>query len=161
MSQIHPTAIVEDGARLGKNVHIGAYSVIGPEVVLSDGVTVYPHVLIAGRTEIGARTKVMSFAAIGGPPQDTTYRNEPTSVVIGPDCVLREYSTVHRGTTRGRGVTTIGAHCYLMISAHVAHDCVVGDHVTMVNGAGLTGHVTIGDHAVLGRLSAAQQHCRA
>ena len=160
MTDIHPTAIVEDGARLGQNVRIGAYSVIGPEVVLHDGVTIDSHVRILGRTEIGARTSIMPFAAIGGSPQDTSYRDEPTSVVIGPDCVIHEYATVHRGTARGRGVTTVAAHCYLMLGAHVAHDCVVEEHVVMVNHATLGGHVEVGQYAILGGLAAVQQHCR-
>jgi UDP-N-acetylglucosamine acyltransferase len=160
MSDIHPTAIVEDGARIGKKVRIGAYSVIGPDVVLKDGVVVHPHVAITGRTEVGERTEIMSFAAVGGSPQDTSYRNEPTSVVIGADCVIHEYATVHRGTARGRGVTTVGANCYLMLGAHVAHDCVVADHVMLVNNATLGGHVTVGERAILGGLSAVQQHCR-
>jgi UDP-N-acetylglucosamine acyltransferase len=160
MSEVHPTAIVEDGARLGENVRIGAFSLVGPEVVLHDGVVVHPHAIVTGRTEVGERTEIMSFATIGGSPQDTSYKNEPTSVVIGPDCVFHEYSTVHRGTKRGRGVTTVGSHCYFMLGAHVAHDCVVSDHVLMVNNATLGGHVTIGEHAILGGLSAVQQYCR-
>jgi UDP-N-acetylglucosamine acyltransferase len=160
MSEIHPTAIVEDGARFGKNVRVGAYSVIGPDVVLKDGVVIHSHVAVSGRTEIGERTEIMPFAAIGGSPQDTSYRNEATSLVIGPDCVIHEYATLHRGTARGRGVTTVGAHCYLMLGAHVAHDCVVGDHVMLVNNATLGGHVVVGEYAILGGLSAVQQHCR-
>ena len=160
MGDIHRTAIVEDGARLGKNVRIGAYATIGREVVLGDDVMIDSHVVVGGRTEIGDRTQVMPFAVIGGSPQDIGYRDEPTSVKIGPDCILREHSTVNRGTARGRGVTTIGAHCYLMIGAHVAHDCVVADHVLLVNNATLGGHVVVGEWATLGGLSAVQQRCR-
>jgi UDP-N-acetylglucosamine acyltransferase len=160
MKNIHPTAVVEDGARIGENVRIGAYSIIGPDVVLGSGVVVHSHVVISGRTEIGGGTEILSFAAIGGPPQDTSYKGEPTSVVIGPNCVIHEYATVHRGTMRGRKQTTVGAHCYLMIGAHVAHDCVVADHVLLVNNATLGGHVSIGERAILGGLSAIQQHCR-
>lgn len=160
MSNIHPTAIVEDGARIGENVRIGAYSVIGPDVVLGSGVIVHPHVVISGHTEIGSGTEILSFAAIGGSPQDTSYKDEPTSVAIGQNCVIHEYATVHRGTVRGRKRTVIGSHCYLMLGAHVAHDCVVGDHVLLVNNATLGGHVEIGEHAILGGLSAIQQHCR-
>ena len=101
MSEIHLTAIVEDGARIGKKVRIGAYSVIGPEVVLKDDVVVHPHVAITGRTEIGERTEIMSFAALGGSPQDTSYRNEPTSVVIGADCVIHSNATLYRDIRLG------------------------------------------------------------
>ena len=160
MANIHPTALVEDGARLGNDVRIGAFSTIGADVALGDGVVVGNHVVIDGHTQIGAGTRISPFAAIGGAPQDTSYKGEPTEVVIGADCTIREYATVHRGTVRGRGRTVVGTHCFLMIGAHVAHDCIVGDHVVMVNNATLGGHVEIGDHAILGGLSAIQQHCR-
>ncbi len=160
MAKIHPTAIVVDGARIAANVTVGPFSIIGPDAELEEGVIVHSHVLIDGHARIGARTVIFPFTAIGGPPQDTSYRDEPTSVEIGPDCIIREQVTVHRGTGRGRGKTTIGKHCFLMIGAHVAHDCVVGDDVVMVNNATLGGHVEIGEHAILGGLSAIQQHCR-
>src|SRR5436305_6898797 len=160
MSDIHPTAIVEDGARLGEGVRIGAYAMVGPDVVLGAGTIVHPHARISGRTEIGAGGRIFSFAAVGGEPQDTSYRDEPTSVVIGSDCIIREYATVHRGTARGRGRTVVGNKCFLMIGAHVAHDCVVADNVLMVNHATLGGHCEVGEHAILGGLAAVQQHCR-
>jgi len=160
MAEIHPTAIVADGAQVGADVRIGAFSIVGPDVVLEEGVVVHSHVLIEGHTRIGARTVIFPFAAIGGPPQDTSYRNEPTEVEIGPDCIIREQVTVHRGTARGRGKTTIGKGSFLMIGSHVAHDCIVGEDVVLVNNATLGGHVEIGDHAILGGLSAIQQHCR-
>jgi UDP-N-acetylglucosamine acyltransferase len=160
MNAIHPTAIVEDGARLGDNVTIGPYSTIGPEVVLGDNVMVQSHVAIFGRTEIGAGTRISPFVAIGAEPQDTSYRGEPTSVVIGTNCIIREHASVHRGTARGRGVTRVGNNCFLMIGAHVAHDCIVGDHALLINNATLGGHVEVGEHAILGGLSAVQQRCR-
>ena len=160
MATIHPTAIVEDGARLGDNVAIGAFSIIGPDVVLGDGVVVGSHVVLDGHTEIGAGTKISPFAAIGGPPQDVSYKGEPTSVLVGAECIIREHVTINRGTARGRGKTVIGTHCFLMIGSHVAHDCVLGDHVVMVNCATLGGHVEVGDHAILGGLAAVQQRCR-
>jgi UDP-N-acetylglucosamine acyltransferase len=160
MIEIHPTAIVADGARIGKGARIGAYSVVGGDVVIEDGVIIHSHVAVSGHTRIGAGCEISSFAAIGGPPQDTSYRNEPTKVVIGPKCIIREYATIHRGTARGRGVTTVGAQCLMMVSAHVAHDCVVGDHVVLVNQATLGGHSEIGDHTILGGLSAIQQRIR-
>ena len=160
MHDIHPTAIVEDGARLGADVCIGAYAIIGNGAVLGDGVVVHPHARVSGLTEIGAGARIHSFAAVGGEPQDTSYRDEPTAVAIGSDCIIREYATVHRGTARGRGRTVVGNKCFLMIGAHVAHDCVVADHVLMVNNATLGGHCEVGEHAILGGLAAVQQHCR-
>ncbi|MEQ8698608.1 MAG: acyl-ACP--UDP-N-acetylglucosamine O-acyltransferase [Bauldia litoralis] len=160
MAEIHPTAIVADGARLGANVSIGPFSIIGADVVLEDDVAVHGHALVDGHTTIGARTTVYSYAAIGGPPQDTSYRGEPTEVIIGTDCIIREQVTIHRGTARGRGKTVVGNKCFLMIGCHVAHDCVVGNEVVMVNSATLGGHTEIGEHAILGGLSAIQQHCR-
>lgn len=160
MTEIHPTAIVEGGARIGKNVRIGAFALIGPDVELGDGVTVHPHAIVAGHTTVGAGTAIHSFAAVGGPPQDTSYKGEPTTVVIGPHSIVREHATIHRGTARGRGETRIGSHAFLMVACHVAHDCVIGDHVVLVNGATLGGHVHVGDYAILSGLSAVQQRCR-
>lgn len=157
---IHPTAIVEDGARLGAGVTVGAFTIIGPSVVLEDGVQVDHHAVIRGRTTIGQRTRISPFAMIGGDPQDLSYKGEDTAVVIGPDCILREHMTVHRGTARGRGATTIGAHCFLMGGSHVAHDCVLGDRVILTNAALVGGHATIGDYAILGGGAAVQQRTR-
>ncbi len=160
MGDIHKSAIVEDGARIGAGVRIGPYSIVERDVVLEDGVVIHSHVVVSGRTTIGAGTALYPFAAIGGPPQDTSYKGEPTTVVVGPNCIIREHATINRGTARGRGETRIGAHCFLMIATHIAHDCVVGDRVVLVNNATLGGHVEIGEHAILGGLAAIQQHCR-
>lgn len=160
MSLIHPTAIVEDGARLGADVTVGAYSIVGQQVVLGDGVTLDAHVMIRGRTTIGARTRVASFSVIGGEAQDLSYKGEDTAVEIGADCIIREHVTVHRGTARGRGTTLIGSQCFLMIGAHVAHDCVVGNKVILTNQATLGGHSQVGDQAILGGLVGVQQRTR-
>jgi UDP-N-acetylglucosamine acyltransferase len=160
MSLIHPTAIVEDGARLGADVTVGAFSVVGRDVTLEDGVSLDAHVMIRGRTTIGARSRVATFAVIGGEAQDLSYKGEDTAVVIGPDCIIREHVTIHRGTARGRGVTTLGAHCFVMIGAHVAHDCTLGDHVILTNQATLGGHSEIGEYAILGGLVGVQQRSR-
>lgn len=160
MGDIHKSAIVEDGARIGAGVRIGPYSIVERDVVLEDGVVVHSHVVVSGRTIIGAGTAIFPFAAIGGPPQDTSYKDEPTTVVVGPNCIIREHATINRGTARGRGETRIGANCFLMIATHIAHDCLVGDRVVLVNNATLGGHVEIGEHAILGGLAAIQQHCR-
>jgi UDP-N-acetylglucosamine acyltransferase len=160
MARIHPTAIVEDGAKLGADVSIGPYSVIGRNATLGDGVTVDAHVLVTGRTTIGARTTIGGFSVIGSEPQDLSYRGEETAVEIAPDCAIREHVTIHRGTARGRGVTRVGPHCFLMIASHVAHDCLVGEHVILTNQATLGGHAEIGDYTILGGLAAVQQRCR-
>ena len=160
MSLIHPTAIVEDGARLGADVTVGAFSIVGRDVSLADGVTLDAHVMIRGRTTVGARTRVATFAVIGGEAQDLSYKGEDSAVEIGPDCIIREHVTIHRGTARGRGATTIGAHCFIMIGAHVAHDCVLGDHVILTNQATLGGHSQIGEWAILGGLVGVQQRSR-
>ncbi len=157
MSRVHPTAIVEDGAQIGGDVFIGPHCIIGPEVVLRDGVRLEANVLVKGRTTIGERTAVWPFAVIGGEPQDLGYRGEETEVHIGSDCLIREYVTIHRGTGRGRGRTMIGAKCFLMIGAHIAHDCIIGDNVILTNQATVGGHCELGDFAILGGLSAVQQ----
>jgi UDP-N-acetylglucosamine acyltransferase len=160
MNRIHPTAIVEDGARLGDEVTIGPYSLVGGEVVIEDGVVLESHVIVGGQTTIGARTRVSPFAVIGGEPQDLSYQGEKTGIVIGPDCVIREYATIHRGTGKGRGTTTVGAHCFMMIGSHVAHDCLVGDHVILTNQSTIGGHTEVGEYTILGGLSAVQQRTR-
>ena len=160
MSLVHPTAIVEDGAVLGDGVRVGAYSMIGPDAVLEAGVAVGPHVVVSGRTTIGANTRVSAFAAIGGEPQDIGFKGEPTTVFIGANCIIREHVTIHRGTARGRGRTDIGSDCFLMVGAHVAHDCQVGNHVILVNSATLGGHVEIGEYAIISGLVAVQQRQR-
>ncbi len=160
MSDIHPTAIIEDGARIGADVTVGPYSLVGSAVTLADGVFVDARVIIRGRTTIGARTRVSVQAYIGGEPQDLSYRGEDTAIEVGADCIIRENVTIHRGTAHGRGLTTIGDHCFLMVGSHVAHDCVVGDHVILTNDALLGGHAEVGDYAILGGGAAVQQRVR-
>ena len=160
MAEIHKSAIVEDGARIGSGVRIGPYSIIERDVVLEDDVVIHSHVVVNGHTTIGAGTQIYPFASIGGPPQDTSFRGEATTVVVGPNCIIREHVTINRGTARGRGETRVGANCFLMMSAHVAHDCVVADRVVLVNNAMIGGHVEVGEHAILSGMTAVQQHCR-
>jgi UDP-N-acetylglucosamine acyltransferase len=160
MSVIHPTAIVEPGARLGHDVSIGPYSCIGPDVQLGDGVAVMAHVVIGGRTSIGPRTRIFPFASIGLPPQDLKFHGEASALKIGADNTIREHVTMNPGTEGGGMVTSVGDHCLFMVAAHVAHDCMVGNHVIMANNATLAGHVQIGDHAILGGLSAVHQFVR-
>lgn len=161
MSQtIHPTALVAEGAQLGKNVSIGAYSIIGPHVVLHDDVTVQSHVVIEGHTSVGAGTTISPYAVLGMPPQSFRYNGEPSTLEIGEKCTIREHATLHRGTEAGGMKTTVGNNCFLMVGSHVGHDCRVGNFVNMANNATLGGHVTVGDYAVIGGLAAIHQFTR-
>ena len=160
MADIHPTAIVEDGARMGDNVAIGPYCVVGPEVELDDGVTLLSHVVVGGRTSIGSNTRIFPFASIGLPPQDLKYKGEASRLEIGCNNIIREQVTMNPGTEGGGMVTRIGNNCLFMVSSHVAHDCQIGDHVILVNNATMGGHVVIGEWAILGGLSAVHQFVR-
>jgi UDP-N-acetylglucosamine acyltransferase len=157
---IHPTAIIEDGARVGADVSIGPYCMVGADVVLGDGVELLSHVVLAGRTTIGARTRIFPFASIGHQPQDLKYKGEPSTLSVGSDCLIRECVTMNPGTEGGGMVTRIGNHCLFMPGSHVAHDCQLGDHVIMANNATLAGHVVLDDHVIMGGLSGAQQFVR-
>ncbi|MEN7344212.1 MAG: acyl-ACP--UDP-N-acetylglucosamine O-acyltransferase [Pseudomonadota bacterium] len=159
MSKVHPTAIIEDGATLGADVEIGAYSVIGNDVTIGDGTRIESHVVIKGPTTIGALNRIYSFASIGDDPQDKKYADEPTTLTIGDRNTIRESCTINRGTTQDRGDTEIGNDNWIMAYVHIAHDCVVGDHTIMANNATLAGHVTVGDWAILGGFSGAHQFC--
>lgn len=139
-------------------MEIGPYAVIGEGVRLGDGVRIGAHAFIE-HAELGARVRVFPSAAVGTPPQDTKYQDEPTRAIIGEDTILREFVTIHRGS-KAKGITRLGRGCYLMAYAHVAHDCKVGDEVTMANGATLGGHVEVGAGAVLSALLAIHQFCR-
>jgi UDP-N-acetylglucosamine acyltransferase len=153
MSDIHPAAFVDAKARLGADVRVGPGTLIGPAVEVGDGVVIGAHAVLEGRVRLGARCRVGHGAIIGAEPQDLKFRTDAaTGVRIGEDTVIREYATIHRATHEGHD-TVVGAHCLLMATCHVAHDCVVGDHVIMINGAALTGHVTVEDRATVGGLS--------
>jgi UDP-N-acetylglucosamine acyltransferase len=160
MVEVHPSAIVAEGAVLGRNVRIGPYCVVGPQVRLEDDVVLEAHVVAAGRTTLGAGCHVFPFASLGQPPQDLKYAGEDSALVIGPHVVLREHVTVNPGTRGGGMATRIGAGSVLMVGAHVAHDCQLGAHVILVNNASLGGHVEIGDHAIVGGLAAVHQFVR-
>ena len=157
---IHPTAIVEEGARIAPDAIVGPWCRVSSKAALAAGVELKSSVVVEGRTEIGARTVVYPFAVIGGPPQHLGYRGEDTALKIGADCIIREHATANLGTPAGRGVTVIGDKCFLMTGAHVAHDCVVGSNVVFANNATLGGHVVVGDGVFLGGLSAIHQFCR-
>jgi UDP-N-acetylglucosamine acyltransferase len=157
---IDPTARMADGAVVGRDVVIGPNCVIGPNVAIGDGCHLLGQVHVAGHTSIGARTVIHPFASVGGPPQSLSYRGEPTRLIVGPDCIIREGVTLNTGTEEDRGVTEVGDHCLLMAGAHVAHDCKLGSNVILANNVALGGHVTVGDFAVLGGQSAVRQFVR-
>mgnify|MGYP002641785667 CR=1 FL=1 len=160
MTAIHPTAIVEDGAKIGDGVVIGPYCVVGPEVHLHNGVELLSHVVVGGRTEIGANSKIFPFASIGLQPQDLKYHGEASRLEIGSNNIIREHVTMNPGTEGGGMVTKIGDDCLFMVGAHVAHDCHIKDHDILVNNATLGGHVTIDEWAIIGGLSAVHQFVR-
>jgi UDP-N-acetylglucosamine acyltransferase len=160
MARVHATAVVEDGARLGEDVAVGPFCRVGPEAVLESGVRLESHVVVHGRTRIGEGTRVFPFASIGHQPQDLKYAGEASELHIGKNNVIREYVTMNPGTAGGGLVTRVGDNGLFMAGAHVAHDCQLGNHVIMANGAMLGGHVSIGDFAILGGLSAVHQFVR-
>jgi UDP-N-acetylglucosamine acyltransferase len=159
-SNIHPTAVIAEGASLGEGCVVGPYCVVGSHVTLGTGVTLTSHVVVEGRTTLGDHVKVYPFAVIGHPPQDLKYHGEESSLEVGAHTTIREHVTLHPGTEGDRMVTKVGKHCLLMVGAHVAHDCVVGDHVILANNATLAGHVQVGDYAIIGGLSAVHQFAR-
>lgn len=150
MSNIHPTAIISDGAKLHESVKVGAYSIIGPQVSLGEGCVVHSHVVLDGNTTAGLNNEFFQFGSIGAPPQDLTYKGEDTKVVIGDNNVFREYVSIHRGTTKENYVTTVGNNNLLMAHAHVGHDVVMGNNCIIVNSANIAGHVKIHDRVILG-----------
>ncbi|KAA0598708.1 UDP-N-acetylglucosamine acyltransferase [Azospirillum lipoferum] len=157
---IHPSAIVDPAAKLGEGVNIGPFCVVGPDVTLGDGVRLVSHVAVDGRTSIGADTVIYPFASIGHRPQDLKFHGEPSELVIGARNQIREHVTMNPGTEGGGMITRVGNDGLFMMGSHVAHDCIVGDHVIMANNATLGGHVTLGDYVIIGGLSAVRQFVR-
>ncbi len=160
MGGIHSTAIISPGATLGKDVSVGPYTIIEHDVVIGDHTSIGPHVVIRNHTHIGQCNRIYQFSSIGESPQHQGYANEPTRLVIGDRNVIREYTTLHRGTPEHPGATQIGNDNFFMAYSHIAHDCTVGNHVTFANGASLAGHVEVGDHAVMGGFSLVHQYCK-
>ncbi|MEW6257970.1 MAG: acyl-ACP--UDP-N-acetylglucosamine O-acyltransferase [Pseudomonadota bacterium] len=160
MALIDPLARVADGARLADDVVVGPFSVVGPDVVLEAGVKLHSHVNIQGATTVGARTEIYPFASLGTPPQSVHYKGEPTQLLIGEECVIREHATANIGTVGGGGVTRIGNQCMMMTGSHVGHDCQVGNSVIFANNAVLGGHVEVGDFVFLGGQCAVHQFTR-
>ena len=157
---IDPRAVITAGAQVAADAEVGPYAVIGADVVIGSRTWVGSHALIVGHTTVGEDNRIFQFASIGEAPQDKKYLGEPTRLVIGDRNVMREYCTISRGTTLDQGVTRIGSDNLFMAYTHVAHDCVIGDNVIMVNLAMIAGHVQIGDWAILSGYCAVHQHCK-
>ncbi len=157
---IHPSAVIDPAAELDSTVQVGPCAVIEKGVRIGADTVIGPHAVISGPTTIGVGNKISPFAIIGAPPQDLHYQGEETTLEIGDHNIIREYVSLHRGTVSGRGLTSVGNHNMLMAYVHVAHDCEVGDHVIMANGATLGGHVVVEDRATLGGMVAVHQFCR-
>jgi len=156
---IHSSAIVAPGAHIPASCTVGPYCTIGPEVVLGEDCVLISHVVLDGRTRIGARNTFYPFCSIGVAPQDLKYKGEPTQTILADDNTIRESVTVSRGTVGGGGVTTIGSNCLLMTCAHVGHDSHIGSHCILANAATLAGHVVIEDYVTLGAFCPVHQHC--
>ncbi|MDQ5920581.1 MAG: acyl-ACP--UDP-N-acetylglucosamine O-acyltransferase [Pseudomonadota bacterium] len=157
MTNIHHTAIVDKGAQLHESVTVGAYAVIGPNVVIGEDTTIGNHAGIKGHTVIGKNNKIFQFASVGEPPQDKKYSGEPTRLEIGDNNIIREFSTLHTGTVTGIGLTTVGDDNIFMAYSHVAHDCVIGNHTIFANSVALGGHVHVKDWVILGGYSIVHQ----
>ena len=157
---IDKTAIIDPKAKISNNVKIGPYSVIGPNVEIGEGTIVQSHVNITGDTKIGLNNKIYPFASIGNDPQDLKFKGEETKLEIGDNNKIREYVTINPGTEGGGGITKIGNNCLFMVSAHIAHDCLVGDNVILANNVPLGGHAHVDDNAIIGGNSAVQQFTR-
>jgi UDP-N-acetylglucosamine acyltransferase len=157
LTLIDPTAIIDSKARLADNVTVGPFSVIGPDVTIGDGTVIGSHVVIKGPTSIGKDNNIYQFSSIGENPQDKKYASEITRLEIGDRNTIREFCTMHRGTKQDRSVTQIGSDNLFMAYTHVAHDCVIGNHVIMANGASLAGHVRLNNHAILGGFTLVHQ----
>ena len=156
---IHPTAIIDTSARIGADVTIGPYCIIGADVEIGEGSWLQHHVTVMGPTKVGKRNQFYAYGSIGQRTQDLKYAAEPTYLEIGDDNTFREFCSVHRATSPGEK-TIIGSHNNFLSYVHIAHDCVVGNHVIFSNNGTLAGHVRVEDHVILGGLSAVHQFCR-
>ncbi|MFK7890890.1 MAG: acyl-ACP--UDP-N-acetylglucosamine O-acyltransferase [Granulosicoccus sp.] len=156
---IHPTAIIDPAASVAEDCEIGAYSIVGPGVSIGSGTTLGPHVVVKGPTKIGRNNRIFQFASVGDDPQDLKYDGERSELIIGDNNTIREFTTLNRGTEGGGATTRIGNDNLFMAYIHVAHDCQVGDHIVMANGASLAGHVTVGDYAILAGFACVHQFC--
>jgi UDP-N-acetylglucosamine acyltransferase len=157
---IHPTAIIESGARIGANCDIGPFCLIGGGVTLGDNSSMMSHAVISGATTIGAEAKIYPHAILGGDPQNTAHKGGHTTLTVGRNCTIREGVTMNRGTDAGLGKTIVGDDCMFLAYSHVGHDCVVGDRVTFANNVMIGGHCEIGDGVIIGGGGAVHQFCR-
>ncbi len=158
-NRIHSTAIVDADAELGKNVEVGAYSIIEGNAKIGDDCRIASSVLIAQYACLGDRVEVHKSAVVGSIPQDLKFGGEKSDLIVGNDCVIREFCTLNRGTGEGGGITSVGSGCLLMAYSHVAHDCYLGDNIIMANSVNMAGHVTIEDNVIIGGLSVMHQFC--
>ncbi|MEG9437935.1 acyl-ACP--UDP-N-acetylglucosamine O-acyltransferase [Edaphobacter sp. HDX4] len=156
---IHPTAIVEEGARVPESCTVGPFCTIGSNVVLGERCELVSHVVLDGHLTMGDENRVFSFACLGIAPQDLKYQGEPTQLVLGDKNDIREYVTISRGTAGGGGITRVGSGCLIMAYTHIGHDSSIGDGVILANAATLAGHVTVEDYAVVGALNPVHQFC--
>ena len=157
---IHPTAIVDPSAKVPASCSIGPYCVISADVEMGERCQLVSHVVVGGPTRLGSDNQIYPFAVVGGDPQDVTFHGERTSLEVGDRNIIREYVTITRGTAKGTGVTRLGSDILIMAYAHIGHDSVIGDHVMLVNGATLAGHVTVEEWAVVGALCPVHQFVR-
>ncbi|MGM0533994.1 MAG: acyl-ACP--UDP-N-acetylglucosamine O-acyltransferase [Campylobacterota bacterium] len=160
MAQIHPTAIVEEGAHIGKNCNIGPYAYISKDAILGDECVVMQGAIIDGKTTLGNRCQVFYNAVVGSIPQDLKYKGEEVELIIGDKTVIREFCQINTGTEGGGSITRIGTNCLVMAYVHVAHDAQIGNNVILVNNATIAGHVEIGNSAIVGGMSAVHQFCK-
>lgn len=160
MTVIHQTAIIDASAKIANNVHIGPYSVIGPDVEIGEGTWIGPHVVIQGPAKIGRDNKIFQFSSVGEAPQDLKYNGEKTLLEIGDRNIIREFCTLNRGTAQDKATTKIGNDNLFMAYVHIAHDCIIGNHCIFSNNASLAGHVTVNDYVTLGGFSGVFQFCR-
>ena len=149
-ARVHASSVIEPGAKLGAGVMIGPFCHVGAEVELAEGVKLVSHVAVAGRTSVGARTRIFPFASIGHEPQDLKYRGERSTLAVGADCIIREGVTMNPGTEGGGMATVVGDRCAFLANSHVAHDCRIGDNVIFSNNVMLAGHCTVGDYVIVG-----------
>jgi UDP-N-acetylglucosamine acyltransferase len=157
---IHKTAIIDSKAKISTNVEIGPYATIGPNVEIGENTLIQSHVNITGNTTIGKGNKFYSFASIGSDPQDLKYKGEETTLIIGDNNTIREHVTINTGTVQGGGLTKIGNNNLIMIGAHIAHDCIIGNNIVMANNTAIAGHAEIEDFVIIGAKCGVQQFTR-
>ena len=157
---IHKTAIIDSKAKISSNVKIGPYTIIGPHVEIDDDVVIQSHVNITGHTQIGKNNRIYPMASIGSDPQDLKYKNEKTTLMIGANNTIREHVTINTGTMQGGGVTKVGNNNLIMIGAHIAHDCIIGNNIVMANNSAAAGHAEIEDFVIIGAKCGIQQFTR-